>query len=70
MESERLCLSVPAAAKEVGLSKSLVYDLIKANQFPHVHWGEKRVTVPIEGLRTYLKRKTDGAGQAGSEAAK
>ncbi len=58
--SETLCLSVAEAARECRLSKSLVYDLIKADRFPHCHFGEKRVVVPVDLLREYLREQAKG----------
>ena len=61
MNQERpLCLSVSEAARSCRLSKSLVYDLIRADLFPHCHFGEKRVVVPVDALRKYLAEQ--GAG--------
>jgi len=54
---DRLCISVPSAARAVGLSKSLIYDLIGADRFPHVHFGAKRITVPIAALQRYIEEK-------------
>lgn len=61
---EKLAVSVPEAAEACGLSKSLVYDLIKADCFPHVHWGPKRITVPVAELARYLHEQADGKGVA------
>ena len=52
--TETMCLSVVEAARQVRVSKSLIFDLIKADRFPHVHIGEKRVVVPVVALKKYL----------------
>ena len=53
-ETETMCLSVVEAARQIRVSKSLLFNLIKADRFPHVHIGEKRVVVPVAALKKYL----------------
>ena len=61
-EVEPIVYSIPDAARALGCSKSLVYDLAKANRLPHVHLSEKRVVIPITALEDYLKQETEGGG--------
>lgn len=53
-QTERLVYSIPEAAHALHCSKSLVYDLVKADKLPHVHLSEKRVVIPIIALEKYL----------------
>jgi len=56
----RLVYSIPEAAHALHCSKSLVYDLVKANKLPHVHLSEKRVVIPVAALEQYLKEQSEG----------
>jgi excisionase family DNA binding protein len=55
----RLVYSIPEAAHALHCSKSLVYDLVKANKLPHVHLSEKRVVIPVAALEQYLKEQSE-----------
>lgn len=57
---DRLVYSVPEAAHVLHCSKSLVYDLVKANKLPHVHLTKKRVVIPVTALEQYLKEQSEG----------
>jgi excisionase family DNA binding protein len=56
----RLVYSIPEAAHALHCSKSLVYDLVKANKLPHVHLSEKRVVIPVAALEQYLREQSEG----------
>ncbi len=56
----RLVYSIPEAAHALHCSKSLVYDLVKADKLPHVHLSEKRVVIPVTALEQYLKEQSEG----------
>ena len=56
---DRLVYSVPEAAHALHCSKSLVYDLVKANKLPHVHLTKKRVVIPVIALEQYLKEQSE-----------
>jgi excisionase family DNA binding protein len=56
--TERLVYSIPEAAHVLHCSKSLVYDLVKADKLPHVHLSEKRVVIPVAALEQYLKEQS------------
>jgi len=58
--SDRLVYSIPEAAHALHCSKSLVYDLVKADKIPHVHLSEKRVVIPVAVLELYLKEQSNG----------
>jgi excisionase family DNA binding protein len=59
-KTERLVYSIPEAAYVLHCSKSLVYDLVKAEKLPHVHLSEKRVVIPISSLEAYLHEQGGG----------
>jgi len=54
-KAERLVYSIPEAAHMLHCSKSLLYDLVKADKLPHIHLSEKRVVIPKVALDLYLK---------------
>jgi len=58
--TERLVYSIPEAAHALHCSKSLVYDLVKADKLPHVHLSEKRVVMPVAALERYLQKQSEG----------
>jgi len=60
LKVERLVYSVPEAAHALHCSKSLVYDLVKADLLPHVHISKKRVVIPISSLERYLQVQIEG----------
>jgi excisionase family DNA binding protein len=57
--SDRLVLTVPEAAKALGLSKNTLYDLIRDDDFPHVRIGS-RIRIPIASLTAWLENNTGG----------
>ena len=57
---EPLVYSIPDAARALGCSKSLVYDLVKAGKLPHVHLSTKRVVIPRFLLERYLQEQSEG----------
>lgn len=57
---ERLCLSVPEAAKLLGISRGLAYELAGSGQLPVVRLG-RRLLVPRAALENMLAQtKTVG----------
>jgi excisionase family DNA binding protein len=61
--ADRLVYSIPEAAHVLHCSKSLVYDLVKADKLPHVHLSEKRVVIPVAALEQYLKLQSEGGSE-------
>ena len=59
----RLVYSIPEAAHALHCSKSLLYDLVKADKIPHVHLSEKRVVIPVAALEEYLRQQAKGGGE-------
>ena len=44
--SERLCISVPEAAKLLGVSRNTAYEMVKLGQLPTIRCGLRRLLVP------------------------
>ena len=61
--TDRLVYSIPEAAHALHCSKSLLYDLVKADKVPHVHLSEKRVVIPVAALELYLQSRSEGVGE-------
>ena len=57
--TDRLVYSIPEAAHALHCSKSLLYDLVKADKLPHVHLSEKREVIPVAALEQYLKEQSE-----------
>lgn len=54
MNKEPLLISVEQAASRIGLSRSRVYELIDAGQFPHKRVG-RRLLVPVKALERWAE---------------
>lgn len=52
-ERERLCLSVPEAAKLLGISRGLGYELARCGKLPVIRFG-RRLLVPKAALEKML----------------
>ncbi len=61
--TDRLVYSIPEAAHALHCSKSLLYDLVKADKVPHVHLSEKRVVIPVVALEIYLQTRSEGGSE-------
>jgi len=53
MDNPRLTLTVNEAAKILGISRGLAYQMVKMGRIPSVHFG-KRVLVPRSALEKLL----------------
>ncbi len=49
-------MTVPEAAKALGISRDLAYDLIRQGRLPHVTYG-RRLLVPRQALKEQLERE-------------
>lgn len=52
----KLTLSVPEAAKIVGVSSAKMYQLVRTEGFPTVHIG-KRILVSARGLERWIEEQ-------------
>jgi excisionase family DNA binding protein len=53
---ERLCITVPEAAKMLGISRNFCYELVKQKQLPVVKFG-KRLLIPRAALIKMLEQQ-------------
>ena len=54
MDNLRLTLTVNEAAKMLGISRGLAYEMVKMGKIPSVHFG-KRVLIPRSALAKLLE---------------
>lgn len=52
--TERMTLTVAEAAKSIGISRNLAYELVRQGQIPSLRLGQKRVVVPRAALEEFL----------------
>lgn len=55
---EKLTLSVPEAAKVLGISRARMYQLARAKGFPTVHVGN-RILVSVKGLERWVEEQAE-----------
>lgn len=53
---EKLTLSIPEAAKVLGVSKTFMYRIAKNKSFPTIAVG-KRILVPAKGLERWIEEQ-------------
>ena len=58
---ERLCLSVPEAAKLLGISRGLAYELARSGRLPALRFG-RRLLIPRAALERMLNEIQDAGG--------
>ena len=54
MEDKQLTYSPTVGAKKVGISRNLMYELIKKGVIPAIRVSEKRIIIPAEALEKWL----------------
>lgn len=59
MPHQRLVYSVEAAAEQLSISKTVLYELIAAGDIPVIHYGEgrRRVGVTHQALVAWVERR-------------
>ncbi len=62
-EKEKRVLSIPQAAKSLGVSTPIMYQLVKTKGFPTIHIG-KRTLIPVEGLERWIIENTTTGGKS------
>ena len=55
MKNERLTLTVVEAAKMLGISRGLAYEMVRTGEIPSIRFG-KRILVPRRALELLLER--------------
>ena len=58
--TERLTLSVPAAAEMVGIGRSTLYELVRSGDVRSVRFG-KRIVIPVAVIEALLRGDANGA---------
>lgn len=51
----KLVLDVKELADVLGISKPVAYELIRKDGFPAIRVSERRIVIPVEGLRKWLE---------------
>jgi excisionase family DNA binding protein len=57
----RWCVSVPEAAKMLGISRNFAYELIRQGKLPYVKFG-KRILIPKTALEKMLAQGVNHEG--------
>lgn len=60
---ERLALRVNEAAELLGVSRTLVYELINSGDLPVIRFGTA-VRIPLLGLKEWVERRSTGGPDA------
>ena len=55
----RLCVTVPEAAKMLGISRNFAYQLVREGKLPSIRLG-KRILIPIAALEKMLEKGVIG----------
>lgn len=50
-----LCISVPVAARMLGVSRNTAYEMARLGQLPTIKCGQRRLVVPIASLIKMLE---------------
>ena len=50
----RLCVTVPEAAKMLGISRNFCYQLVREGKLPSIRFG-KRILIPLAALEKMLE---------------
>ena len=56
MQGQRLLLTVSEAARQLGIGRSLLYELLAEGQVESIHVGRLR-RIPIDALAAYIDRQ-------------
>ena len=57
---ETLCISVPAAARILGVSRNTGYEMARLGQLPTIKCGQRRLVVPKDALMKMLQEVNQG----------
>lgn len=57
---ERLAVSVPEAARMLGVGQATLYQYVRAGLIPHVRIG-RRIVIPLKALEEWMERKAEEA---------
>ena len=62
--SRRLCITIPEAAKLLGISRNTGYEMARLGQLPIIRCGQRRLVVPRAAL---IKMLEEGGKYYGQE---
>ena len=57
--TEPLCISVPAAARMLGVSRNTGYEMARLGQLPTIKCGRRRLVVPKAALMKMLQEANE-----------
>ena len=63
-KAERLTLNISEAAKVLGISRGLAFELAAQGKLPVIHLGLKRMVVPIVALERMLAEAGTDKGES------
>ena len=58
--TEPLCISIPEAAKLLGISRNTGYEMVRLGQLPTIRCGQRRLVVPKAALMKMLQEVNQG----------
>ena len=56
---QKLTYSVPEMAKVLSIGKNTAYELVAQRGFPAIRIGDRRIVVPVDGLKVWLEQQAD-----------
>ena len=62
---EPLCISVPAAARMLGVSRNTGYEMVRLGQLPTIRCGRRRLVVPKAALMKMLQEANEPYEKSG-----
>jgi len=62
---EPLCISVPAAARILGVSRNTGYEMARLGQLPTIRCGQRRLVVPKAALMKMLQEGNEPYEKSG-----
>jgi excisionase family DNA binding protein len=64
--TEPLCISVPAAARMLGVSRNTGYEMARLGQLPTIKCGRRRLVVPKAALMKMLQEANEPYEKGGN----
>lgn len=53
-------ITIKEAAEQLNISTALMYELAERADFPVIPLGGRRKVIPVDGLREWMKKRTQG----------
>jgi len=64
--TEPICISIPEAAKLLGISRNTGYEMARIGQLPTIKCGQRRLVVPRAALMKMLRGANESYEKGGS----